>query len=130
MTKSIAHPGRLMAVKMLAWQLVTTVVVSGFLYIASPEKGISLFIGGAICTLGQAYFALRVFRFSGARMAEKVLSSFYAGEAGKFVLVVVMFALVFNFIALLKTPVNAFLLFLGYFMAQSMIWFAALFVKK
>ncbi len=130
MTNPIARSGRLMAAKTLALQLAATLVVSGLLYLGSPEKGISLFTGGAICIIGQAYFALRVFRFAGARMADKVVSSFYAGEAGKFVLVVVMFALVFNFFTLLKTPANAFLLFLGFLMAQSMIWFAALLTNK
>lgn len=130
MTNPIARSGRLMAAKMLALQLAVTLAASGLLYLASPEKGISLFTGGAICIIGQAYFALRVFRFAGAQMADKVVGSFYAGEAGKFVLVVVMFALVFNFVTLLKTPANAFLLFVGFLMAQSMIWFAAFLPKK
>jgi len=128
-TNSIARPGRLMAAKALALQLSTTVIVSGLLYTASPEKGLSLLLGGAICIVGQAYFAYRVFRFAGARMADKVLGSFYAGEAGKFVLVLVMFALAFNFIALFKTPINALFLFLGYLMAQSAVWFSALLSK-
>ncbi len=119
-----------MATKVLALQAVSTVVVSGVLHQLSPEKGISLFIGGAICILGQAYFAMRVFRFAGARAADKVLNSFYAGEVGKFVLVLVMFALVFKFVDQLKTPANALLLFMGFLMAQSMIWFAALLTKN
>jgi len=118
-----------MAVKALALQLLTTVTVSGLLYLVSPEKGLSLLLGGAICIVGQAYFAYRVFRFAGARMADKVLGSFYAGEVGKFVLVVVMFALAFNFIALFEIPTNALFLFLGYLLAQSAVWFSALLFK-
>jgi len=128
-TNSIARPGRLMAAKALALQLFITVIVSGLIYIASPEKGLSLFVGGAICIVGQTYFAYRVFRFAGARMADKVLGSFYAGEVGKFVLVVVMFALAFNFIALFEIPTNALFLFLGYLLAQSAVWFSALLFK-
>ena len=118
-----------MAAKVLAFQLTTTVVVSGLLYLVSPEKGISLFVGGAICVMGQAYFAMRVFQYAGARAADRVLNSFYAGEAGKFVLVIVMFALSFKFITLFSTPANALMLFLGYLMAQSVVWFSTLVFK-
>ena len=58
----------------------------------------------------QAYFAWRVFQYSGARFAEQIARASYAGEIAKFLLTVSGFALVF---ALLR-PLEAWAVFAGY----------------
>lgn len=57
--------------------------------------GYSVLLGGMVSTLPNAYFAIKAFRYSGARQMPLVLKSFYAGESGKMIITVVMFALVF-----------------------------------
>ncbi|PCJ43558.1 MAG: F0F1 ATP synthase subunit I [SAR86 cluster bacterium] len=55
----------------------------------------SIFLGGMVSTLPNAYFAFKAFRYSGARQMPLVIKSFYAGESGKMIITAVMFALVF-----------------------------------
>ncbi len=57
--------------------------------------GYSVLLGGMVSTLPNAYFAIKAFRYSGARQMPQVLKSFYAGESGKMIITAVMFALVF-----------------------------------
>ena len=48
--------------------------------------GYSALSGGLIAWLPNLYFAHKAFRFSGARAAQEIVRSFYAGEAGKLIL--------------------------------------------
>jgi len=57
--------------------------------------GYSVLLGGMVSTLPNAYFAVKAFRYSGARQMPLVIKSFYAGESGKMIITVVMFALIF-----------------------------------
>jgi ATP synthase protein I len=66
--------------------------------------------GGLIAVVPQAYFAVLAFRWRGARSARGIVRSGYAGEAGKFLLSVMGFALVF---ATLR-PISAPAVFGGY----------------
>src|SRR5690606_2935274 len=54
--------------------------------------GYSGLCGGLIVWLPNLYFAHKAFRFSGARAAQSIVRSFYAGEAGKLILTAVLFA--------------------------------------
>ncbi|PZQ36175.1 MAG: F0F1 ATP synthase subunit I [Pseudomonas putida] len=56
-------------------------------------SGYSGLCGGLIAWLPNMYFAWKAFRFSGARAAQAIVKSFYAGEAGKMILTAVLFAL-------------------------------------
>ena len=47
-----------------------------------PIAGYSGLCGGLIAWLPNVYFAHKAFRFSGARAAQAIVRSFYAGEAG------------------------------------------------
>jgi len=66
--------------------------------------------GGLVAVVPQAYFAVFAFRWRGARAARGIVRSGNVGEAGKYLLSVVGFALVF---ALLR-PVNGAAVFGGY----------------
>ncbi len=70
----------------------------------------SILIGGLISVLPNAYFARMAFRHRGARAARAVSLSFKRGEAGKFVLTVCLFAVVFSSVP----SVNAGALFAGF----------------
>ena len=73
-------------------------------------RALSVLCGGLIAILPQAYFAVRAFRFSGARSATAIARSSYAGEIGKFFLSVVGFALVFAMVR----PIDGLAVFVGY----------------
>jgi len=71
---------------------------------------LSLAAGGLIAIVPQAYFALLAFRWRGARSARAIARSSYAGEAGKFLLSVAGFALVFATVR----PISGLAVFAGY----------------
>lgn len=56
----------------------------------------SALLGGIACAVPNAYFIWRAFRFRGARYAGKVAEAFYQGEAWKFILTGLMFAVIFS----------------------------------
>ena len=66
--------------------------------------------GGLVAIVPQAYFAVLAFRWRGARAARGIVRSGNVGEAGKYLLSVIGFALVF---ALLR-PINSAAVFGGY----------------
>ena len=70
----------------------------------------SVFYGGLIAIVPQAYFAALAFRWRGARSAAAIARSSYAGEIGKFFLSVAVFAAVF---AALR-PIDGLAVFAGY----------------
>jgi len=70
----------------------------------------SVFSGGLIAIVPQAYFAALAFRWRGARSARAMARSGYLGEVGKFVLSVAGFAAVF---AVLR-PIDGLAVFAGY----------------
>ena len=88
-------------------------------------NGYSGLCGGLIAWLPNVYFAYRAFRFTGARAAQAIVRSFYAGEAGKLILTAVLFALTFAGVKPLA-PLAVFGVFL---LTQLVSWFAPLLMK-
>jgi ATP synthase protein I len=70
----------------------------------------SVMSGGLIAVLPQAYFAALAFRWRGARSAQAIARSSYAGEVGKFLLSVAGFAVVFATVR----PIDGLAVFAGY----------------
>lgn len=87
--------------------------------------GYSGLCGGVIAWLPNVYFAHKAFRFSGARAAQAIVRSFYAGEAGKIVLTAVLFALTFAGVK----PLEPLAVFGVFFLTQLVNWFAPLLMK-
>ena len=91
-------------------QLGVLVVLCLFLLTSDKVRAYSVFSGGLIAILPQAYFAALTFRWRGARSARAIARSSYAGQVGKFLLSVAGFAAVF--VAL--RPIDAPAVFAGY----------------
>ena len=83
---------------------------AGLYYLGRPVVAESLFLGGLIAVLPQAYFTWRVFRHAGAQAASRIAQASYVGEIGKFFLAVAGFALVFA----VYRPLAAWAVFAGY----------------
>lgn len=88
-------------------------------------SGYSGLCGGLIAWLPNLYFAHKAFRFSGARAAQNIVRSFYAGEAGKLILTAVLFALAFVVVKPLEAPT----LFGIFVLTLSVGWFAPLLMR-
>lgn len=87
--------------------------------------GYSGLCGGVIAWLPNLYFAHKAFRFSGARAAQNIVRSFYAGEAGKLILTAVLFALTFAGVK----PLDALAVFGVFLLTQGVGWLAPLLVN-
>lgn len=88
--------GRRLAKRLLLLQAAVALVLLAFfawLYGAPGAK--TAFAGSIISLVPNAIFAVYAFRFGGARSASEVVRSFYAGEALKMVLTIILFALAF-----------------------------------
>ncbi|CAE6955074.1 MAG: F0F1 ATP synthase subunit I [Pseudomonadaceae bacterium] len=90
-----------------------------------PIAGYSGLCGGLIAWLPNVYFAHKAFRFSGARAAQAIVRSFYAGEAGKLILTAALFTLTFAGVK----PLDALAVFGVFLLTQLVNWFAPLLMK-
>jgi len=115
---------RLRVIKLiLLGQLLAMLVAgaAGFV-VGGKVTGLSALLGGLIAWLPNTYFALRAFRHRGARAAQKIVRSFYAGAFGKMILTMAMFAVVF----IKVHPLSALALFVGFAFVQTMNWIVPL----
>lgn len=74
---------------------VTFVVTCLFAVIDNKESAISALLGGIVYIIPNAYFALTLFKYQGARAARQIVNGFYKGEALKIILTIILFTLVF-----------------------------------
>ena len=117
---------RLPVFPVLLAQLVVILLAAAALYgWRGPVGGYSGLCGGLIAWLPNLYFAHKAFRFSGARAAQSIVRSFYAGEAGKLILTAVLFALAFVVVKPLEAPA----LFGIFVLTLSVGWFAPLLMR-
>jgi ATP synthase protein I len=85
------------------------------------RAAMSALLGGFISILPNIFFAQKLFKFHGAQATKQIMRQFYKGEALKFGLSIVLFALVFSFINM-----NPLVFFAVYISVQLVIWFAPL----
>ncbi len=111
---------------LLAQIAVLLLAAIAFLSWRGPVAGYSGLCGGLIAWLPNLYFAHKAFRFSGARAAKEIIQSFYAGEAGKFILTAALFTLTFAGVK----PLDPLAVFAGFLLTQMVSWFAPLLMRK
>lgn len=117
---------RLPVLQVLIAQMIVVVLLSVLLLVWKGwHAGYSGFLGGLVAWLPNLYFAHKAFRYRGARAAREILKSFYAGEAGKFVLTALLFALVFAGVK----PLDARLVFGVFVLTQMVSWFSPLLIQ-
>ena len=97
-------------IKWFAFQAVVVFLMGALFWIKSPVAAYSALAGGFIFLLPNVYFAIKAFRYSGARAAKQIMGSFYKGEAGKLILCAVLFAIAFKSIK----PIDESALFLTF----------------
>ncbi|MCG8908321.1 MULTISPECIES: F0F1 ATP synthase subunit I [Pseudomonas] len=115
------------AFRLLLVQLVVLLIGAATLWFAQGSvAGYSGLLGGLIAWLPNLYFARKAFRYSGARSAQLIVRSFYAGEAGKLILTAVLFALTFAGVK----PLAPLALFGLYLLTLAVSWFAPLLMRN
>ena len=99
------------AYKLLGIELVISVVTALLLLVFYGDvPAYSGFLGGLAFILPNAYFVQYAFREKGPETPHAIVIKFYVGEAGKFILTAVIFALCF----VLVEPLNVIALFVMY----------------
>lgn len=117
---------RLAVFPVLLTQLAVLLLAAAVLYATrGAVSGYSGLCGGLIAWLPNVYFAHKAFRFSGARAAQAIVRSFYAGEAGKLILTAVLFALTFAGVK----PLDALAVFGVFLLTQLVNWFSPWLMK-
>lgn len=106
--------------RVIVAQLVVCAVLTLALLPLGLNFALSSLLGGLCCSLPNAYFIWKAFRYQGARSAKLIVSSFYRGEAGKLVLTTIGFILVFT----LVKPLEPLALFGSFIAVQLVSWFA------
>ena len=90
------RPYQDMPAKLLIRQCLTAVVLAA-LAVGLVGRGamFSALLGSAVCMVPAQYFACRFLRPRGSRQAKQHVSSLYRAQAGKFVLTMALFVIVF-----------------------------------
>lgn len=128
MTKPGTINRRYLAVYVVGSQALTSLLIPVIvLFAVSKNAAVAALVGGWIATLANLYFAVQAFRFSGARASHDMVKAFYRGEAGKFVVVMLLFIAAFKMLPGVSDSVAY--LFSVFFVVYGVGWFAPLFVQ-
>lgn len=107
--------------------LVSTLIPVLVLLVVSKEAALAALAGGWTAVLANAYFAIQAFRFSGARSSQKMMQAFYRGEAGKFVIVMLLFMAAFKLLPGVRE--SAVYLFSAFFLVYGSAVLVPLFLR-
>lgn len=122
----ISAPGRHLAIRLLIMQgVVALAFIALFWVFQGAGAAFTALVGAAISLVPNIVFAAFAFLHGGARSARSVVNSFYAGEAFKLMLSVVLFILAFT---LLNGPWLPF--FIVYAVITFMHWLAPILLLK
>lgn len=106
-------------------QLLVTLILAFGLLMIDRVMGMSALLGGLICLLPNAWLVHKAFAFGGAQSAQRIVNSFYKGEAGKFLLTVCGFSLVFAWVR----PLHPLVLMGTFVVVQAVSWFTSVILK-
>lgn len=128
-TKPRAINDRRIAYQIVGAQALTSIVLPVLVWIAvGRSAALATLIGGGIATTGNLYFAVQAFRYSGARASRDMVRAFYRGEAGKFVIVMVLFITAFRLVDGIRE--TAPFMLCGFFLVYALAWIAPLALAK
>ncbi|MFT6954815.1 MAG: ATP synthase protein I [Glaciecola sp.] len=123
---SLAQEGRQLARKVLFYQsLIAIFLAFIFSVFIGKYTGISVLYGGFTCVVPGTVFALLAFRYAGASQNQLVVRSFNKGSKLKFLITIVMFAVIFRWPNLQPLP-----LFISYFVTLMVQWPIIIFLSR
>ena len=118
-----------MAVGVIGFQALASIVVPVIvLFAVGRDAAFSALVGGWIATLANLYFAIQAFRYTGARSSQQIVGAFYRGEAGKFVIVSLLFIAAFKMLPGARD--NAMYLFSAFFLVYVAALIAPQFLRE
>lgn len=122
----LTKPGLKLAFKQIFISTIVVMLLTISIYIIwGLEPAKSAIVGGLIGIIPNIIFALKAFRYAGARSAKKVVESFFSGVKIKMVLTAVLFSLTFKFLVIEPVP-----LFCMFFLVMVMPLLQPIIYKK
>ena len=119
MTNRLAKPYRLAAFKLICLQGIVAIIAAVIVFIGwGVNAGQSALAGGAVALLPNFVFAVYAFRYMGASRVNQVYASLKRGNGLKFMLTIVLFALILKSYTVVLLPffcVYVLVLFSGLF---------------
>ncbi len=101
----LAKPGLKLAFKQIFISCIVVMSITvGIYFLGEQTSAKSALIGGLIGIIPNIIFALKAFRYVGARSAKKVVESFFSGVKIKMVLTAILFSLAFKFLVIEPLP--------------------------
>ena len=101
----LAKPGLKLAFKQIFITTLMVIILTISIYfIWGVQSAKSAMIGGLIGIIPNIIFALKAFRYAGARSSRKVVDSFFSGVKIKMVLTAIFFSLAFKFLVIQPVP--------------------------
>ena len=111
--------------RVIVAQFLVTVCLTLLMIPVGKSETISVLSGGLACSIPNAFLVWRAFRYRGASAAQEIARSFYQGEAGKFVLTILAFILIFTLIP----SINPLALFGAFVLIQAVNWLTPFLIK-
>ncbi|TMO96432.1 F0F1 ATP synthase assembly protein I [Pseudoalteromonas sp. S3260] len=119
MTNKLAGPYRLAALKLICLQGFVALLAALIIFIGwETNAALSALAGGAVAVLPNFVFALYAFRYMGASRANQAYASLKSGNGLKFMLTIVLFALMLKLYPVVLLP---------FFCAYVLVLFTGLF---
>ena len=119
MTNKLASPYRLAAFKLICLQGIVALVAAVIIFVGwGVNASVSALAGSSVAILPHLVFALYAFRYMGASKANQAYTSLKRGNGLKFMLTIVLFALILKSTTVVLVPffcVYVFVLFTGLF---------------
>ncbi|EWH04553.1 MULTISPECIES: ATP synthase subunit I [Pseudoalteromonas] len=119
MTNRLAKPYRLAAFKLICLQGIVAIIAAVIVFVGwGVNAGQSALAGGAVALLPNFVFVVYAFRYMGASRTNQVYASLKRGNGLKFMLTIVLFALILKSYTVVLLPffcVYVLVLFSGLF---------------
>ena len=112
--------------RVIVAQFLVTMCLTLLMLLVGKSEAISVLSGGLASGIPNAFLVWRAFRYRGASAAQDIAKSFYQGEAGKFVLTILAFILIFTLIP----SINPLALFGAFTLIQAVNWLTPLLIKS
>jgi ATP synthase protein I len=91
--------------KLIILQVMVTLIIAAVMWITMDgQAAYSAIIAGLICTVSNAYFGWKVFKYKGARAAKKFVVAFCIGELAKLFIQAALFVLAVLFLNIAIIP--------------------------
>ena len=119
MTNKLARPYRLAAFKLICLQGIVALVAAVIIFVGwGVNASVSALAGSSVAILPHLVFALYAFRYMGASRANQAYASLKRGNGLKFMLTIVLFALMLKLYSVVLLP---------FFCAYVLVLFTGLF---